>query len=157
MTFIEHRPAPVVVRSPPPLPEDAAQPEPPLAPARPARRVFAYRPSEFIYERRSEDRLAVQVKITSSNCQIFTQSKLVNLSTGGAFLPCSDAVPLGTSVSLDFHFDDPRRQISLVGKVVWWSAGDQGQPRGFGVRFLNLRQGDQDFIDAYVRRAHLAR
>jgi uncharacterized protein (TIGR02266 family) len=155
MTFIEHRPTPVVVRSPPPLPPDAAQPAP--ARAGPARRVFAYKPSEFIYERRSKDRIAVQVKVTASNCQIFTQSKLVNLSSGGAFLPCSESVPLGTSVALDFQFDEPPRQIALVGKVVWWSPGEQGQPRGFGVRFLNLRQGDQDFIDAYVRRAQSAR
>lgn len=162
MTFIEHRPAPVVARSPspgpPPPPAGAAAAPPPSRPApAPARRAFAYRPSEFIYERRAEDRISVQVKVTSSNCQIFTQSKLVNLSTGGAFLPCSEAVPLGTSVSLDFHFDEPLRQISLVGKVVWWSAGDQGQPRGFGVRFLNLRPGDLDFIDAYVRRAQSTR
>jgi uncharacterized protein (TIGR02266 family) len=151
MTFIEHRPTTMVMRSPPPPPPDAT------ARAGPARRVFAYKPSEFIYERRSQNRIAVQVKVTASNCQIFTQSKLVNLSSGGAFLPCSESVPLGTSVALDFQFDEPPRQISLVGKVVWWSPGEQGQPRGFGVRFLNLQRGDQDFIDAYVRRAQSAR
>lgn len=151
MTFIEHRPTPMAARSPPPLPADAT------ARAGPAQRVFAYKPSEFIYERRSQNRIAVQVKVTASNCQIFTQSKLVNLSSGGAFLPCSESVPLGTSVALDFQFDEPPRQISLVGKVVWWSPGEQGQPRGFGVRFSNLQRGDQDFIDAYVRRAQSAR
>jgi len=154
MTFIEHRPAPVVAR---PAGRPAEAPASPPPRSVPVRRAFAYRPSEFIYERRTDDRIAVQVKVTASNCQIFTQSKLVNLSTGGAFLPCSELVALGTSVTLDFLFDDPPKHVSLVGKVVWWSAGEEGQPRGFGVRFLNLGRSDQDFIDAYVRRAQSGR
>jgi uncharacterized protein (TIGR02266 family) len=159
MTFIEHRPAPVVAR-PPPAPADARLSHPPGSPPPrppPERRAFTYRPSEFIYERRSDDRIAAQVKITSDNCRIFTQSKLVNLSTGGAFMPCSELVALGTSVALDFSFDEPQRTIRVAGKVVWWSAGEKGQPRGFGVRFLDLGQADQDFIDAYLRKSQGAR
>ncbi|MGI5860982.1 MAG: TIGR02266 family protein [Myxococcales bacterium] len=129
-------------------------PETPRARLREAAAKPTYEPHEFVgLERRADDRIEVTVKVTVATCGIFTENKLLNISSGGAFIPCQQALDLGTELDLIFRFDKPSREVRTSGSVVWWNAGDARQARGFGVRFKNLAQADRSFIEQFVRDA----
>jgi Tfp pilus assembly protein PilZ len=110
------------------------------------------RAAEFYLQKNDDGSLYGEVDVNADTYRIFTESKVTNLAGGGAFIPSQELVPMGTKVSLVFRFPDPNRVVSVQGKVVFWSAGDKGQPRGFGVRFTNLGLTDQAFMSAYVKK-----
>ncbi|HCF56855.1 MAG TPA: TIGR02266 family protein [Myxococcales bacterium] len=145
-------------------PHGPAPDEPRPVPATPRARLRAaaaeptYEPHEFVgLERRADDRIEVTVKVTVATCSIFTENKLLNISSSGAFIPCKQALDLGTELDLVFKFDKPSREVKASGSVVWWNAGDAKQVRGFGVRFKNLAKEDRGFIEQFVREAATAR
>jgi len=140
--------------------EPAGPPKPPPRPLisdpAPAKKsqVPSYALSDFVgLERRHDDRVQANVKVTAETCSIFADNKLLNISQNGAFIPCPQALPLGLDLDLVFQFDDPAREVKAAGKVVWWRAGDAKQLRGFGVRFTKLEQADRKFIEDFVRKA----
>jgi uncharacterized protein (TIGR02266 family) len=114
-----------------------------------------YAAEEFVgLDRRGNDRLFVTVQVTVKTCGIFTENKLINLSTGGAFIPCNEALDLGEQVDILFKFGPPHsKEIAARGSVVWWNAGDARQPRGFGVKFDHVDPADRSFIEEYLREA----
>ena len=103
-------------------------------------------------ERTEDGTLCAEVEVNRDTCRFFTGSKVTNLGGGGAFIPTLEPTALGTRVALVFHFPGADRAISLQGKVVFWSSGEDGQPRGFGVRFTNLRLVDQAFMSVFVKK-----
>lgn len=111
---------------------------------------------EFVFQRGQDDSLRADLVVNAETYRIFTDSKVTNLSSGGAFIPSSELVAMGTRVSMTFRFPDPSRVVTVQGKVVFWSAGDKGQPRGFGVRFTNLGLTDQAFMTTYVKKLQVA-
>jgi uncharacterized protein (TIGR02266 family) len=176
MSYIEKQPPPPPkVNRPPPvlLPTDAKTVRPitsrelerietesrraaraaaPAAPASPAppRSAPRYTPEEFVgIERRQDDRVSADVRVTSRNCGIFTDNHLLNISTGGAFIPCQEPLALGEGVDIAFKFDDAK-VIQASGTVVWWSAGEGRQPRGFGLKFTSLAPEDRHYIERYI-------
>ena len=113
-----------------------------------------YESHEFVgLERRDDDRLQVTVQVTVTTCRIFTENKLLNISSGGAFIPCPEALELGSEIDLVFQFKEPAREVKASGAVVWWNAGDARQARGFGVRFKSMAPDDRSFIERFVRTA----
>jgi uncharacterized protein (TIGR02266 family) len=165
MTFVEEKQsAGAELSAPPRGPERAAsdnrarpegRPMELRAGSRPlwaADRGDARRVPELVFQRGQDNALRADVAINADNFRIFTDSKVTNLSTGGAFIPSSELVAMGTRVSMTFRFADPGRVVTVQGKVVFWSAGDKGQPRGFGVRFTNLGLTDQAFMTTYVKK-----
>ncbi len=160
MSFVEDKQR--TLASPPRL-EERARPEGRpvelrgrVAPARPSEPPPARRVPEFVFQRGQDDSLRADLVVNAETYRIFTDSKVTNLSSGGAFIPSNELVAMGTRVSMTFRFADPSRVVTVQGKVVFWSAGDKGQPRGFGVRFTNLGLTDQAFMTTYVKKLQVA-
>ncbi|MBE4749606.1 TIGR02266 family protein [Corallococcus sp. ZKHCc1 1396] len=162
------RPPPVMTPSarplapppPPPAPPPPAPPPPAPPPPAPARRPVAappppsYSSAEFVgLERRSDDRLHADVRVTMKNTGIFTDHRIINLSSGGLFIGTDRPLRLGTQVELTLRFDDPERVMTLRSSVIWENSLDDGKnPRGYGLRLSALRAEERDFIQQYVRR-----
>ncbi|NBD13986.1 TIGR02266 family protein [Corallococcus silvisoli] len=153
------RPPPVML----PTSRPVAPPPPPPAPAppppAPARRPVAspapsYSSAEFVgLERRSDDRLHADVRVTMKNTGIFTDHRIINLSSGGLFIGTDRPLRLGTQVELTLRFDEPERVMTLRSSVIWENSLEDGKnPRGYGLRLSALRAEERDFIQQYVRR-----
>ncbi|MGO8971614.1 MAG: PilZ domain-containing protein [Myxococcaceae bacterium] len=114
----------------------------------------SYEAAEFVGLERRDDRVEVTVKVTARNSAMFTQHPLVNLQSGGVFLACHTALPLGTPVELVFRFDEPAREIKARGRVILENAGaDPRTPVGFGVRLVGLPAAEKNFVQAFLLRA----
>lgn len=152
----------IMARTPAVTPPGSTAP-PMLAPARPATPSPAlkpaasptYQPDEFLgLERRKDERIVAKLRITSQHAGIFTSHPLLNISTGGLFIPGSQTVPVGTPLDVEILFIESKKEIKARGTVAWANAGgDTRQPLGFGVRFTMLSAQDKEYIQRFVAAA----
>lgn len=105
------------------------------------------------FARTAGDRLEARVQVTPARIGIFNGHRLMNLATGGAFIPCPTPPPMGSVLEMVFHFGNPQRDVRTRAKVVCEDAGEGRGVRGFGVRFDNLSKDDQAFLQQFVRDA----
>ncbi|AKQ63972.1 hypothetical protein A176_000884 [Myxococcus hansupus] len=160
-------PAPVMTAAPAPRPVQAAPvmarapiaptpaPPPPAPSVRRAAAAPTYSSAEFVgLERRSDDRIHADVKVTLQNAGIFTDHRIINLSSGGLFIATDKPLRLGTQVELTLRFDDPLRVITLRSAVIWENSLEDGKnPRGYGLRLSHLRPEEKEFVQKYLARA----
>ncbi|QAT87781.1 DnaJ domain-containing protein [Corallococcus coralloides] len=153
------RPPPVMTPTTRPVTPPPPAPAPAPPPPAPVRRPMAapapsYSSAEFVgLERRSDDRLHADVKVSMKNTGIFTDHRIINLSSGGLFIGTDRPLRLGTQVELTLRFDDPERVMTLRSSVIWENSLDDGKnPKGYGLRLSSLRAEERDFIQQYVRR-----
>jgi uncharacterized protein (TIGR02266 family) len=147
------RPTPPPVQRPTPPPVQRPTP-PPVQRAEPARPApFTYDASEFVgLQRRNEERLQADIKCTVRSVGIFTDHKVVNLSSGGIFIATGTPLRLGTRLNVTLHFEEPPGKMDLLGAVVWEYTLDDGkQPRGYGVR-LDVRPAERKVLEAFVHK-----
>jgi uncharacterized protein (TIGR02266 family) len=127
----------------------ATTPPPPVTPA--------YDPEAFVGIREAGPRAAeAEIHVTPQNAGMFTDHPLMNLRRGGFFLADKRVLPLGTTLSLTFRFDEPPRTLAARGKVVWEDAGRPGVTAGFGVSFVELSEADRDFLLTFVQQVQAA-
>ena len=70
-----------------------------------------------------------------------------DISPSGAYVTC--AKPLRLNVVFDMLIKAPDKRLKAKVEVVWsniYGLDDQINPRGMGVRFLNISSGDRRFI-----------
>jgi uncharacterized protein (TIGR02266 family) len=148
-----------VARTPP---GTAAVPATPPAPVTPAYRSVAAKPrpaaptysaDEFVgIAKREADKIHATVRVTPRSVGMFMDHPLINLATGGLFIPADRPLRLGTQVELTLSFEQPPRAIVLRSAVIWENAVDDGrQPRGYGLRLSELRAEERAFLQEYVR------
>ncbi|GHG65803.1 TIGR02266 family protein [Comamonas sp. JC664] len=150
--------APVMARAAPIAPPPAPPPPAPPPPAHALRRAAAaptYSSAEFVgLERRSDDRIHADVKVTLQNAGIFTDHRIINLSSGGLFIATDKPLRLGTQVELTLRFDEPSRVLTLRSAVIWENSLEDGKnPRGYGLRLSHLRPEEKEFVQKYLARA----
>ena len=91
----------------------------------------------------------VNLALGPKTVELFTRHKLVNVQTGGFFIP-DRVIPLGTAMDITLTFQGDPRVLSTRGKVVVESAGqDPRQPKGSGVQ-LNLSPAERTFLQTFV-------
>lgn|GEM_PF-349411 len=149
--------APAAPRPPPVQRTHTLPPPAPPPPAPPVRKAVAaptYSSAEFVgLERRADDRIHADVKVSMQNTGIFTDHRIINLSSGGLFIATDKPLRLGTLVELTLRFDDPSRVMTLRSSVIWENSLEDGKnPRGYGLRLSSLRKEERDFIQQFVSR-----
>ncbi|WP_241759084.1 TIGR02266 family protein [Pyxidicoccus parkwayensis] len=115
----------------------------------------SYSAAEFVgLERRSDDRIHADVRVTVQNAGIFTDHRIINLSSGGLFIATDKPLRLGTQVELTLRFDDPARVMTLRSSVIWENSLEDGKnPRGYGLRLSHLRPEEKEFIQKFLVKA----
>ena len=138
---------------------EAQRPSPPrtLTPAQgraatQAAPVYTYSAEEFVGLRAHDDRTQVDIRVSSRNLGIFTDHRIINLQSGGLFLPTPRPLRLGTRVDLVLNIERPARQLRLRSSVIWEYTLDDGrQPRGYGLGLADLRPEERTFLDDLLR------
>ncbi|MFL5348920.1 MAG: TIGR02266 family protein [Hyalangium sp.] len=149
-------PAPVAgVRAVPP---GSTAPFHPAAPmATPVRKQVAaptYSSEEFVglTLRHHNDQVHADIQVSEKNVGMFTDHRLINLSSGGIFIQTHRPLRLGTKVNLRLHFAQPARSIELKSAVIWEHALDDGrQPQGYGLGLAGLRPEEKNFLLEFIR------
>lgn len=104
-------------------------------------------------ERREHERrkvLKVEVRVAST--EAFRASYLRDLSLGGLFVRSKKPLPLGTSVVIELLVAT-LAPVRLHGDVVRLENDQDGQPRGFGVRFSNVDEATQRALQQIIAAA----
>ena len=118
--------------------------------------VYTYSAEEFVGLQTRNERLQVEVRVSGRNTGIFTDHRIINLQSGGLFLPTHRPLRLGTRVDLVLSFEQPARQVKLRSSVIWEYTLDDGkQPRGYGLGLADLRTEERAFLEEFLR-AHRA-
>lgn len=146
-------------RTPPGLAPVPATPPAPVTPAyrsvapKPRTPAPSYSADEFVgIAKREADKIHANVRVTPKSVGMFMDHPLINLATGGLFIPADRPLRLGTQVELTLSFEQPPRAIVLRSAVIWENAVDDGrQPRGYGLRLSELRAEERAFVQEYVR------
>lgn len=111
-----------------------------------------YAAEEFVGLQTRNDKLQVDVRVSTRNAGIFTDHRIINLQSGGIFLPTDRPLKLGTRVDLVLHFDQPERQLKLRSSVIWeYTQNDGKQPRGYGLGLADLRPEERTFVEEFLR------
>jgi len=119
--------------------------------------AYTYSAEEFVGLQTRNERLQVEVRVSTHNTGIFTDHRIINLQSGGLFLPTHRPLRLGTRVDLVLSFEQPARQVKLRSSVIWEYTLDDGkQPRGYGLGLADLRAEERAFLDEYLRAQRLA-
>ena len=74
-----------------------------------------------------------------------------DISTSGAYVLCPR--PLRLNEVFDMSIKAPDKSLTVKAKVVWsnmYGPDDEINPRGMGVRFLNISEEDRQFIAKIV-------
>jgi hypothetical protein len=140
-------PVPEALRAVPPAPSAPSAPPAPAAGNDDQEALMGLVPL-------GDDRLQAHVRVTPGNCDMFSAHRLVNLSSSGAFVPCSRPPPLGSLLLVTFHFaEPPPRQVRTRGRVLMENVVRGRDRVGFGMRFDDLSADDRAYIQGYVQRA----
>jgi hypothetical protein len=95
--------------------------------------------------------MAATIEVNQTTYQIFTQHKVVNLTSSGVFLAGEKSLPMGTSLDLLFKFREPPREIRARGKVVLeCQLQDARHLVGCGVQLERLPDADKAFLHEYI-------
>lgn len=79
-----------------------------------------------------------------------TESLMMNLSLGGAFIKTENPAPPGTPITLRVYLGAEETPLSVSAEVVWLRRSDKGEEPGMGVKFTQVGSGDLDRIKKFL-------
>jgi uncharacterized protein (TIGR02266 family) len=97
------------------------------------------------WERRSSQRLDVQVHVVEKSDDAVYFHRTSNLSTGGMFLDGTLPHPPGTKVRLSFALPGRTEPIEAVAEIM-----PPGKEQGMGVRFIEMSEPDRDRLTGFI-------
>jgi len=117
--------------------------------------AYTYSAEEFGGRQMRKERPQVDIQVSARNAGIFTDHRIINIQSGGLFIPTNRPLKLGTRVELVLHFE--QRQIKLRSSVIWeYTQEDGKQPRGYGLGLADLRPEERSFVDEFLRHSRAA-
>jgi uncharacterized protein (TIGR02266 family) len=98
-------------------------------------------------ERRSGNRLAVQLWVEEQHDHGTYFQRAANLSAGGIFLEHTIPHPVGTRVRLAFKLPGDEQPIRVVGEIV---NAVEAEPPGMGLKFVDLPADVRRRLDGFI-------
>lgn len=102
-------------------------------------------------ERRSSERIPVEMWVEESTDRELYFQRGANISAGGIFLERTIPHAMGTIVSLRFTLPDDTVPIEVKGEIV--NIGESAEDLGMGIKFVELKDEDSERIRAFIERA----
>lgn len=104
-------------------------------------------------ETKSTSRAQVKWPVTMNTDEGPVDGVITNINNNGAFIRCRK--PLRLTATCKLTIESSERQIqNVVAEVVWtniYGPDDDLTPRGMGVRFTDLPEGEQKFFRGLIR------
>ena len=101
---------------------------------------------KFIFDEREFIRIPVNIKakINIINSGIFYDSKVTDISSGGARLELDEELKLGDEILLNFNHNN--RDFNDIKSLIVWSDGKHAKENHYGLRFLNINEDSREFL-----------
>jgi uncharacterized protein (TIGR02266 family) len=100
-------------------------------------------------ERRSSERIALEVDVTLTSDSQFFAGLSGDVSQGGLFVQTYKRCEVGSQLLLEFTL--PTGPVRTTGVVRWVRPGAEGMAPGMGVIFENLSDADRKRIQAFCK------
>jgi len=108
-------------------------------------------------DRRSAERVPVDIRVDYRSEDTFLFASIRNISEVGIFVETKNPLPMGTSINLEFELPGGDA-VAAVGRVVWVNPyrpdGENLNP-GMGVRFVDLSDDARNQVMGMVRKMAL--
>jgi len=104
--------------------------------------------------RKKEPRAPVEIKVDLSTLGAYYLTKIMNLSTSGAFICHDDIKPIGTIVNISFKLPTDDKIIETEAEVAWsYRQGNKARNSGsgMGVKFTKIDPDDRKKIETYIQ------
>jgi len=103
-----------------------------------------------VWERRTSQRLPVQLHVIETHEDSVYFQRTANLSAGGLYLEGTMPHPPGTRVRLRFALPNDETPIEVTGEIM---PPGKDKELGMGVRFIDLKPEDRERIDRFIEKA----
>ena len=107
-------------------------------------------------ERRREPRVLLNIEVDYSSEDTYLFAYITDMSTKGIFIHTNTPEAIGTLLNLDFTIPGEPESLAVEGEVMWvntYRPGDfENINPGMGVRFTDLKDGEQAKITTLVKR-----
>jgi len=104
-------------------------------------------------ETKSTSRAQVKWPVTMNTDEGLADGVITNINSNGAFIRCRK--PLRLTETCKLTIESSERQIeNVIAEVVWtniYGPDDNLTPRGMGVRFTGLPEGEEKFLRSMIR------
>jgi uncharacterized protein (TIGR02266 family) len=104
-------------------------------------------------ERRQHLRAGINWPVRIETDQGSFKGVALNISSGGAFIHCPDALEIADVFRMDIYPHRSNRTLTVSADVVWSNTSGTAEhqmPLGLGVRFVDISDADQELISNMV-------
>jgi uncharacterized protein (TIGR02266 family) len=99
-------------------------------------------------DRRQHPRVSIAVEIDFRSEHNFYAARAQDLSLGGLFIQTDVGLPIGSRLTVDLKL--MKQHLRVESEVVWVLVGDDEQPAGAGVRFVDITGAAKRSIEAFM-------
>jgi uncharacterized protein (TIGR02266 family) len=99
-------------------------------------------------DRRRHPRVSMAVEIDFRSEHNFYAARAQDISLGGLFIETNVGLPIGTHLTVDLKL--MKNHLRVEAEVMWVLVGDNEQPVGAGVRFVDLPAAAKRSIEAFM-------
>jgi len=103
-------------------------------------------------ERRSNERLPVQLKVEYQSAESFISEYTMNISRGGMFISTRTPLNIGTQIELVFHIPGREIPFRILGEVAWITPYDRKSNLipGMGIKFKKMDENDRKAFESFI-------
>ncbi len=105
-------------------------------------------------ERRTNERLPVQLRVDYQSTESFISEYTMNISRGGMFISTRSPLNVGTVIELMFHIPNREVPFKIIGEVAWVTPYDRKSNLipGMGIKFKNMREEDKRAFEEFIEK-----
>lgn len=99
------------------------------------------------------NRADVEISVDLSTLGIYYLSRIINLSSGGAFICHPEIEPIGTILKISFTLPNDPTPIETKAQVTWsYKQAGKVKPSstGMGIKFIEIQDDDRKKIQDFV-------
>lgn len=105
-------------------------------------------------ERRTSERLPVQLRVDYQSAESFISEYTMNISRGGMFISTRTPLNIGTTIELIFRIPNREVPFKILGEVAWITPYDRKSNLipGMGIRFKEMKEEDKKAFDNFIEK-----
>ena len=106
-----------------------------------------------MYEKRQAPRIETDLRFISCTSGICTDSRITNMSVGGAFIETSEPLPIDAALDLHLQLPGDSEIMSIDACVVWTKSICHAASAGMGIQFKKILPKHQQKLAAFIEQS----
>lgn len=106
-----------------------------------------------MYENRQAPRIETDLRFISCTSGICTDSRITNMSVGGAFIETSEPLPIDAELDLHLQLPGDSEIMSIDACVVWTKSVCCAASAGMGIQFKKILPKHQQKLAAFIEQS----